>query len=258
MEDFDFLSDTIDLDFDFDMGDFDLMTEKKTVEPQHQRILKPRVDKDLLDTRMVSYDNARAFVQDLNLSENKRTYAWLDGTFIYGEIPEALGESGHPVRRAWITSLGMSEENADSFYNCFYLYGLEKLSLLLSAYFYSHEKYGIIPYIYNKLDLEIETEPDKWEPCFQVGYFNMHAKIMCLELYDGTKLTIHGSSNLRSSSSIEQIMVETDPELFDFNVGMIREFMKKFFTINHDYGEGRKIKPLRNNVTAKIIKKIRR
>ncbi len=257
MDDFDFLTSDMDLDFDFDLGDFDMLQNDQTQqEPQKQRILKPRVDVKLLDTRMVSYTNAKEFVRDIDLCG--RTYAWLDGSFIFGEIPEALGEIGHPVKRAWITSLGLSEENIDSLYNCFALYGLDKLCLLLSAYFYSHEKHKLIPYMYEKLDVEIETEPDKWEPGFQVGFFNIHSKIMCLELEDGTKLTIHGSSNLRSSNSIEQAMIETDPDLFDFNVGIIREFMKVFFTVNHDSGEGKRIRPLRNNVTGIIIRKVRR
>jgi len=148
----------------------------------------------------------------------------------------------------------VSPENIDSLYNCIALYGLEKLSLLLSGYFYSHEKNYIIPYMMNKLDLEIENENGEWEPCFQVGFFNMHAKIMCLELMDGTKLTIHGSSNLRSSRCIEQIVAETDPALFDFNVEMIREFMKKYYIINHTFGTGKRIKPLRNDITKLIIK----
>ena len=247
----------MDLDFDFDLGDFDILQEdQQQEEPRKQRILKPRVDVKLLDTRMVSYGNAKEFVRDIDLSG--RTYAWLDGSFIFGEIPEALGEIGHPVRKAWITSLGLSEENIDSLYNCFLLYGLDKLCLLLSAYYYSHEKFKLIPYMYEKLDVEIETEPDQWEPGFQVGFFNIHAKIMLLELQDGTRLTIHGSSNLRSSNSIEQIMVETDPELFEFNLKVIRDFMKTFFTINHGCGEGRRIRPLRNNITGKIIRRIRR
>ena len=257
MEDLDLLTSSIDLDFDFDLADFDLITDADPMkEPRAQRILKPRVDKTLLDTRMVSFDNARTFVRQLDLAGSARTYAWLDGSFIFGEIVEALGESGHPVRRAWITSLGLSEENVDSLYNCLALYGLEQLSLLLSGYFYSHEKYKIVQYMYDKLDVEIETEPGSWTPAFQVGYFNMHAKIMALELYDGTKLTIHGSSNLRSSNSIEQIMAETDPDLFDFNVGVIRDFMRKYYTINHTFGEGKRIKPLRNNITKDLIKGI--
>ena len=128
----------------------------------------------------------------------------------------------------------------------------------MSAYFYSHEKYTIIPYLIDKLDLEIEDENGEWQPCFQVGYFNMHAKIMCLELMDGTKLTIHGSSNLRSSSCIEQLTAETDPEIFDFNVGIIRQFMERYYTINHTFGAGRRIRPLRNVITKDILRKARR
>lgn len=98
------------------------------------------------------------------------------------------------------------------------------------------------------------------EPKAKVGdvYQLGRHRLMCGDStdMDGTKLTIHGSSNLRSSNSVEQITAETDPDLFDFNVAIIREFMKKYFTINHDVGEGRKIKPLRNDITKSIIKKI--
>lgn len=257
--DLDFLASGIDLDFDFSLRDFDLLDGPADPfrEPRRQRILKPRVDVKLLDRRLVSYDNARDFVRELDLSPTARTFAWLDGSFIFGEIMEALCEIGHPVRRAWMTSLGISEENIDSFYNCFALYGLEKLSLLLSGYFYSHEKWKLIPYMYEKLDVEIETAPDVWEPAFQVGFFNMHAKMMCLELLDGTKLTIHGSSNLRSSNSIEQIMAETDPEFFDFNVGVIREYMRTYFTVNHSYGAGTKVKSVRDALSGPIVKKVK-
>ena len=256
MDDLDLLSSSIDLDFDFDLGDFDLLTDDHSAinAPRRQRILKPRVDKKLLDTRLVAYDNARAFVRDISLTEGARTYAWLDGSFIFGDVVEALGEIGKPVRRAWITSLGLSEENVDSFYNCFVAFGLEKLSLLLSGYFYSHEKFKIVKYMYDRLDVEIETEPDHWEPAFQVGYFNMHAKIMALELLDGTKLTIHGSSNLRSSNSIEQITAETDPALFDFNVRTIREFMRRYYTVNHTFGSGTRIKSVRSISVTDLVK----
>ena len=257
MDDLDFLISGIDLDFDFDLGDFDLITDGAPVEKRAQRILKPRVDLKLIDTRLVAYDNAKSFAADISLEPNARTYAWVDGSFVFGDIMEALCEIGHPVRRAWLTSLGISEENIDSFYNCFELHGLEKLCLLLSGYFYSHEKWKLIPYMYNTLDIELETEPDHWEPAFQVGFFNMHAKVMCLELYDGTKLTIHGSSNLRSSNSVEQICAETDPQLFDFNVTIIREFMRRYYTINHEQGVGKKMKALRENYTGQIIRDIK-
>ena len=256
-EDFDFLTDSLDLDFDFDLDDFDVLSDADPImEPHEQRILKPRVDKNLLDTRKVAFDNARSFVRQLDLSEGARTYAWLDGSFIFGEIPEALGETGRCVEHAWITSLGLSEENVDSLKNCYEFFGLKTLSLLLSGYFYSHEKFNILSYMYENLDIELLGEDGEWHPAFQVGFFNMHAKIMCLQLSDGTKLTIHGSSNLRSSNSIEQITAETDPELFDWNVNVIREFMSRYYTINHTFGEGKKLKPLTSTQTRHIIKEI--
>ena len=91
MDDLDFLSSAIDLDFDFDLGDFDVLTDEHPIqETTQQRILKPRIDMKAIDTRLVNYENARQFAQDLDLANNTRVYAWIDGSFIFGEIPEAL------------------------------------------------------------------------------------------------------------------------------------------------------------------------
>ena len=82
MDDLDFLSYSVDLDFDFKLDDFDVMTEDSKKEPEttKQRILKPRIDMKSIDTKMVNYANAKQFVRDLDLSKNSRIYAWLDGS----------------------------------------------------------------------------------------------------------------------------------------------------------------------------------
>ena len=48
----------------------------------------------------------------------------------------------------------------------------------------------------------------------------------------GKKITIHGSANLRTSSNIEQIVVEHTPGLFDFCAEVHHSIIEKHKTIN--------------------------
>jgi hypothetical protein len=49
----------------------------------------------------------------------------------------------------------------------------------------------------------------------------------------GHTITVHGSANLRSSNSIEQIMVEVDDrKLHDFNANIMEDVVARFGTIN--------------------------
>ena len=98
---------------------------------------------------------------------------------------------------------------------------------MLSGYFYSHEKWGLVPYLYEQLDGVGRN--------FQVAFGGYHCKIITIEGVQGHTLTLHGSANLRSSASVEQVMCEVDDrELHDFNAGIIRGICERFGTINHD------------------------
>jgi len=48
----------------------------------------------------------------------------------------------------------------------------------------------------------------------------------------GKKITIHGSANLRTSSNIEQIVIEHTPSLFDFCAEVHHSIIEKHKTIN--------------------------
>lgn len=221
----------IDFDLDFDLSDFQLLdrlTENMGEVPEPQgRILQPRVDKDEI-LHKVMFENAEAFAEQISLDPGVRTFAWVSGSFIFGDIVEALVTRRHVgVRRLYIATLSMSQENIDSLKNVMLLMGddLKKLVLVISGYQYSHEKFNLVPYMYDELDDGTDR--------VQIAFGGYHAKIIAIETVLGNTLVIHGSANLRSSNSIEQIMVEQSRELFDFNAGIMDGIAERFGTINH-------------------------
>lgn len=223
------------LDLDFDVDDFDLLDDSSggvraamNGKPQRGvRILRPRMDKNDIAQR-VAYENAEAFAQQIDLTPGSRTFAWVSGNFIFGDIVEALITARRVgIKRLYVCSLSFSQENIDSLKNVMLLMGdlLEAVTLIFSGYQYSHEKYGLVPYMYAELD-----DPQNR---VQIAFGRWHAKIITLETIGGHTVTVHGSANLRSSNSIEQIMVEVDnKELHAFNVGIMDAIAERFGTIN--------------------------
>lgn len=218
-----------DLDLDFDLGDFDLVQKGEPREQPLVRIMRPRMDLDDIG-RYAAFENAEVFARQLDLTPGARTFAWVDGSFIFGDVVEALiTERRVGVKRLYITSLSFSEENIDSLKNVMTIMGdeLEKIVLVLSGYQYSHEKYRLVPYMYQELDDGTNR--------FQCAFGGWHCKIITLETVLGHTITIHGSANLRSSNSIEQVMAEVDNrDLHDFNARIMDDIAARFGTINHD------------------------
>lgn len=222
----------IDFDLDFDLSDFDLidaMTADIGHTPEAQeRILRPRIDKNEI-LHHVMFANAEEFAEQIDLSPNARTFAWLSGNFVFGDIIEALITRRRVgIKRLYISTLSVSQENIDSMKNVMLLMRdeLEKIVLVVSGYQYSHEKYNLVPYMYRELDDESNR--------VQIAFGGWHTKIIAIETVLGNTLTIHGSANLRSSNSIEQIMVETSRDLFEFNANIMDGIAQRFGTINHN------------------------
>lgn len=217
----------IDFDLDFDLGDFDILTDElgETPEPQ-ARILKPRVDRDEIFHK-VMFSNAEAFADQIDLTPGARTFAWVSGSFIFGDVIEALvTRRGVGVKTLYIATLSISQENIDSLKNVMLMMGdeLERLVLVMSGYQYSHEKFGLVPYMYDELD----------DDRVQIAFGGWHTKIITIETVEGETITMHGSANLRSSNSIEQVMIEVGAkELHDFNVQIMEDIAERFGTINH-------------------------
>ncbi len=135
-------------DLDFDLGDFDFEDREPDT---RTRILQPRIDPGIL-TQTVHFDHALELAEKIDLSGQTRTFAWVSGAFIFGDILEALWRiRGIDIKDLSIASLSISEENVDSWAGLLQQANIEKFNLVCSAYFYSLYKFDLVPYLYQQI-----------------------------------------------------------------------------------------------------------
>lgn len=198
----------IEIDINFDMG-------------FNQRYCKPAMSK----SKNVKYKNASELSKAIEIKQNERYFCIIDGSFIFGDFIEAfIYDRAMKVKELTLSTLSMSQENIDSLYNLMSKGYLDKLNIIISDYFYSHERQNLVKYMYHKLDID-----DR----FQLSVCRTHTKICMFEteMGGGRKYVIHGSANLRSSDNIEQFMIEENSELYDFNKLFHDKIIDNFATI---------------------------
>lgn len=161
--------------------------------------------------RMVKYDHAQDFVLDIGLDdmqEGERIHALLSGNFVMGDMFEAYccdTEVGHGVKSLSIATLAMSKENIDSLHNIITDSELESLDLIISVYWYAHERRVGMPYLMEQCGLVQK---------FRCAIAGIHTKIALMETRAGQHLVFTGSANLRSCRQVEQMIIECDRNLY--------------------------------------------
>jgi hypothetical protein len=199
----------INIDFDLDL---DLSLEKR------YKILKPNNGK----IKKVNYKHAKTFAKEILIEEDSRYYCFIDGSFIMGDFIEAYLTTHKKRAKITLSTLSLSLENVDSFANLIKAGYIAELNIIISDYFYSHERNNIIRYMYEVLDIK---------DSFQLAVCRTHTKITLIE-FDDKKVVISGSANLRSSDNLEQITIEENKELFDFNNTIHKDIIQEYKTIN--------------------------
>lgn len=186
------------------------------------RYIKPPKCREVPDHRL-KYSLAEDLAKNILPERGCRYFVILDGKFIAGDFIEAfVTEHDIHVRKMTISTLSMSENNVDSLANLINGGFVDELNLIVSDFFFSHERRNLIPYLYEQLDKD-----DK----FQLAVAGTHCKTCIIETHDGMFFVIHGSANLRSSANIEQIMIEESRELYDFNHDYQMQIIEKYKTI---------------------------
>ena len=189
------------------------------------RYINPRPRKQIPE-RMLKFDNAIKLAKVIEMGTSSRSHALLAGNFIMGDFIEALFVSKNMhTKNLSVSTLSMSENNVDSFRNLIDGGYIDNLDLIVSGYFFSHERNALIPYMLEELD-----QDDR----FQMAVSGTHTKICIFETDGGKKFVIHGSANLRSSDNIEQITIEETPELYDFYKDFHDTVIKDYNIINKD------------------------
>lgn len=225
LKDFDFNEDLFNVE-DFDFND-----------KEEFRINKPKLHKNRKETQ-IKFHNAKKLAKEMDFSENERFDFLVNGTFIFGDFIEALlVEKNIKAKRMVISTLSMSQENIDSLRILLEKNYIDELNLIVSDYFFSHERNFLIKYAYEQLDIDNK---------FQLSVSRTHTKICYFETIGGKKIVMHGSANLRSSDNIEQFTLEINDKLFDFYNTFFSEIIETYKTIN---------KSVRNSQINKMFNK---
>jgi len=226
-DDFDFSDDV----FDLDVAEFEGLEDPDeldfTFETEQKRYINPGKKKTKITK--IKYRNAMELAKDIgNIQRDDRFFIMLPGTFVFGDFIESwIIENQYNVLDMTISTLSLSENNVDSLVNLINGDYLQKLNMIVSDYFFSHERHALIPYMYQELD-----KGDN----FQLAVARVHTKICLIKTECGREIIIHGSANLRTSGNVEQIVIEADEELYKFNKDWHDEIIEKYKTINKAVG----------------------
>ncbi len=214
----------VGLDFILDIGAFNLDSGLDlSIE---SRIIKPAYHQQM-HQRMIREENASDLVKQIKLERGMRVHCIVSGNFMFSHFLRALlMDNMVKAKRITITTLSMSQSCIEALKDICDLGYCEKLDLIVSMYFYSHERQSLIPYLYESLDYH--DAPYQ----FQLAVADTHCKTIQIETTGGAKLTVHGSANLRSSGCIEQICIEENAELHDFHNEVADRILETYFTIN--------------------------
>jgi hypothetical protein len=176
-----------------------------TREEKKCRYFTPKITE--VQERFVRYENAQKFAHELKVKKNERVVAIVNGSFIFGDFIEAYLTT-HQIRakKMTLSTLSYNENNVDSMKTLMVKRYVDNLNIIVSDYFFGHERAGMIPYTYRELDSENNT--------FQLAVDRTHCKMYIWETYFNEYYVIQGSVNLRSSGNSENFTIEENEKLY--------------------------------------------
>jgi hypothetical protein len=204
---------------DIQLDMFDFMPDE--VADTENRYIKPKLIP--MRSEQVMYEYAVQLAKEILPEAGMRYDCLISGSFIFGDFIEAfLTLHNIKATKMTITTLSLSQENIDSLNNLLEHGFIDQLDILVSDYFYSHERFNLIPYMYKQLDIDNR---------FQLCVAFVHTKTVQFTTLGGRKIVIHGSANLRTSGNVEQFTIEDNPELYDFYEQAFTPIVERFATI---------------------------
>lgn len=212
-----------DTSFEINLGHFDTDFKTKVSADFDTRYIKPKYH-HVPPERYAKYARAEDLAKVTDLSDGSRMFAIINGSFIFGDYIEALAVTYDlGIKEMTISTLSFSENNVDSLANLMNGGYLDHLNVIVSDYFFSHERNNLIRYAYKELDIDNR---------FQLSVAATHCKMTIFEIDDGRKVVIHGSANLRSSGNIEQICIEVNSDLYIFNFEYQQKIIEEYKSID--------------------------
>jgi hypothetical protein len=224
--------DTDELDFDLDL-DFDseaFIDDSVAIDPE-QITPFARVKRHKR-TRTVAYEYAQQLSDDIGiLDEGDCIFALCSGNFISGDFIEAyLTKHNLFAESLIVATLSLSKNNIDSFKNLQIGGYVGNLAIIVSDYFFCHERKNVTEYIIEELANDH----------FYFAAAAIHTKIALIKTECGKHIVIHGSANLRSSRNIEQMIVENNKTVYDFNEVWMKDILKNY-AVDHKRLRGEKL-----------------
>ena len=206
----------------------------------NELICKPPKYKGIPQYR-IKYSHAQEMADDIEIPEDgERLFSIMSGRFIFGDLIEALFvKHNWHTKKLKIATLSISQDNIDSLQNLLDGGYVDSIELIISDYFYSHERHnlGLMKYLYENLD----------NGRLSVSVAGIHTKITQFIINENQRIVMHGSANLRSCDSIEQLVIENCQELYDFNCTWMDQITTDYATIR---------KPMRGNTLWQAVKAV--
>lgn len=220
-----------DFDFDFDTS-FDFGTDTEGAASDDgwvEQSAKFPVGHILLDdprykhinnsTNNISpfFKNAKATALKFRPSADTNLFVWLDGSFIFGDLIEAiLVHQRMRAERLDISTLSLDMSNFTSLHTLVTKGYIGKLNLFVSRGWAS--KYG------NFLKwgtMLLDNATGAGYEGVSIKVMDVHAKYAAFDIAPrrdapAFKFIMHGSANLRSSGTVEQLRIEGGDALVDF------------------------------------------
>jgi len=220
-------------DGDIDLNYFDVLGTDRN---EDTRYMRPKVR--TMKEENVKFKYAQDLAREVHVQKGERYNTIVAGNFIFGDFIEAyLTEHDIKATHMHIATLSYSEANLISLKALMDNGYIEQLDIIISALFYGHERWKVIPMTYEMLDTYGR---------FQLSVVGHHMKVCIFETDEGEHIVISGSANLRSSGSIEQFTIEESEELYNFYLQSFEGVIKEYKTINKLVNHERAWKAINN------------
>lgn len=172
---------------------------------------------------MVKYERAEELAAHMpDMLDGVRVSALVSGNFIFGDFVEAwMVHTNCFAEELMVATLSLGKENVDSLHNLLTGGFVGKMSLIVSDFWYAHErrKLGGVPYIMDTLGVDER---------FSFAAAGLHTKVTLIRTACGKHIVMHGSANMRSSRNLEQFSIDNDADLYAFHRQWMAEIGKQF------------------------------
>lgn len=183
------------------------MNEKKT---QKDHV----VIKHEIKSMFVHFKNAAELVNSIKYHPNKNEafYIWIQGNFIFGDfIIQFIVQHQIRLTELTIITLSITRNNIEALDELIKKGYCNKINLILSDYYIRTEK------IKQTKTIELLNKITSGNDKFCLYSTETHQKIVLLHTNKDNKIIFHGSANMKGSQNYEQLMIDNNDELYDFN-----------------------------------------